>query len=403
MAIKPVRVSQLNAYIKRVLQSDPLLSSVSVVGEISNLKFHGTGHVYFTLKDENSKINCFLSAENLQHLHFEIADGMEITAEGYIYLYEKGGTYSLNIRDIQISGLGNLSIAFEKLKEKLSNQGLFDEKYKKPIPFFPHKIVIITSESGAAVRDIIKIIKNRNNIVDVLVYPVLVQGPGAAPDIAEAVKQVNLLFPETDTIIAGRGGGSIEELWAFNEEIVARSIFESKIPIISAVGHEIDFTIADFVADKRAETPTAAAQMAVPDMNELRHYMLQLKTNLENQVTSCIRCKELELQSCNIEALVSKFENKINFQINSVNNQYKEMLTLISNMLYNKKNKIDSVKDQLEALNPRNIMDRGYSAIINSEGKFINSVESIGINEKFITIMKDGSIEGIVTKIRKDK
>nr|WP_315019659.1 exodeoxyribonuclease VII large subunit [uncultured Aminipila sp.] len=403
MAIKPVRVSQLNAYIKRVLQSDPLLSSVSVVGEISNLKFHGTGHVYFTLKDENSKINCFLSAENLQHLHFEIADGMEITAEGYIYLYEKGGTYSLNIRDIQISGLGNLSIAFEKLKEKLSKQGLFDEKYKKPIPFFPHRIVVITSESGAAVRDIIKIIKNRNNIVDVLVYPVLVQGPGAAPDIAEAIKQVNLLFPETDTIIAGRGGGSVEELWAFNEEIVARSIFESKIPIISAVGHEIDFTISDFVADKRAETPTAAAQMAVPDINELRHYILQLKTNLENQVTSSVRCKELQLQSCNIGALVSKFENRINFQINSVNNQYKEMLTLISNLLYNRKNKIDSVKDQLEALNPRNIMDRGYSAITNSEGKLINSVETLRVNDNFITIMKDGSIEGTVTKIRKDK
>lgn len=403
MAIKPVRVSQLNAYIKRVLQSDPLLSSVSVVGEISNLKFHGTGHVYFTLKDENSKINCFLSAENLQHLHFEMADGMEITAEGYIYLYEKGGTYSLNIRDIQISGLGNLSIAFEKLKEKLSKQGLFDEKYKKPIPFFPHKIVVITSESGAAVRDIIKIIKNRNNIVDVLVYPVLVQGPGAAPDIAEAIKQVNLLFPETDTIIAGRGGGSIEELWAFNEEIVARSIFESKIPIISAVGHEIDFTISDFVADKRAETPTAAAQMAVPDINELRHYMLQLKTNLENQITSSIRCKELQLQSCNIEALVSKFENRINFQINSINNQYKEMLTLISNLLYNRKNKIDSVKNQLDALNPRNIMDRGYSAITNSEGKLINSVEALRVNDNFITILKDGSIEGTVTKIRKDK
>lgn len=403
MAIKPVRVSQLNAYIKRVLQSDPLLSSVSVVGEISNLKFHGTGHVYFTLKDENSKINCFLSAENLQHLHFEIADGMEITAEGYIYLYEKGGTYSLNIRDIQISGLGNLSIAFEKLKEKLSKQGLFDEKHKKPIPFFPHKIVVITSESGAAVRDIIKIIKNRNNIVDVLVYPVLVQGLAAAPDIAEAIKQVNLLFPETDTIIVGRGGGSIEELWAFNEEIVARSIFESKIPIISAVGHEIDFTISDFVADKRAETPTAAAQMAVPDINELRYYILQLKTNLENQVTSSVRCKEIQLQSCNIEALISKFENRINFQVNSINNQYKEMLTLISNLLYNKKNKIDSVKDQLEALNPRNIMVRGYSAITNSEGKLINSIEALRINDTFITIMKDGSIEGTVTKIRKDK
>lgn len=403
MAVKPVRVSQLNAYIKRILQSDPLLSSVSVVGEISNLKFHGTGHVYFTLKDENSKINCFLSAENLQHLHFELADGMEITAEGYIYLYEKGGTYSLNIRDIQISGLGNLSIAFEKLKEKLSKQGLFDEKYKKTIPFFPHKIVVITSESGAAVRDIIKIIKNRNNIVDVLVYPVLVQGPGAAPDIAEAIKQVNLLFPETDTIIVGRGGGSIEELWAFNEEIVARSIFDSKIPIISAVGHEIDFTISDFVADRRAETPTAAAQIAVPDINELRNYTLQLKTNLIYQATNFIRCKEIQLQSFNLEALVSKFENRINSQINSINNQYKEMVTLISNLIYNKKNKIDSVKDQLEALNPRNIMDRGYSAISNSEGILINSVEALNLNDTFITIMKDGSIEGVVTKIRKDK
>lgn len=403
MAVKPVRVSQLNAYIKRILQSDPLLSSVSVVGEISNLKFHGTGHVYFTLKDENSKINCFLSAENLQHLHFELADGMEITAEGYIYLYEKGGTYSLNIRDIQIAGLGNLSIAFEKLKEKLSKQGLFDEKYKKPIPFFPHKIVVITSESGAAVRDIIKIIKNRNNIVDVLVYPVLVQGPGAAPDIAEAIKQVNLLFPETDTIIVGRGGGSIEELWAFNEEIVARSIFDSKIPIISAVGHEIDFTISDFVADRRAETPTAAAQIAVPDINELRSYTVQLKTNLIYQATNFIRYKEIQLQSFNLEALVSKFENRINSQMNSINNQYKEMVTLISNLIYNKKNKIDSVKDQLEALNPRNIMDRGYSAISNSEGILINSVEALNLNDTFITIMKDGSIEGVVTKIRKDK
>lgn len=403
MAVKPVRVSQLNAYIKRILQSDPLLSSVSVVGEISNLKFHGTGHVYFTLKDENSKINCFLSSENLQHLHFELADGMEITAEGYIYLYEKGGTYSLNIRDIQISGLGNLSIAFEKLKEKLSRQGLFDEKYKKPIPFFPYKIVVITSESGAAVRDIIKIIKNRNNVVDVLVYPVLVQGPGAASDIAEAIKQVNQLFPETDTIIIGRGGGSIEELWAFNEEIVARSIFDSKIPIISAVGHEIDFTISDFVADKRAETPTAAAQMAVPDIHELNNYILQLKTNLIYQAANFIRCKELQLQSFNLEALVSKFENRIDFQMNIINNQYKELFTLISNLIYNRKNRIDSVKDQLEALNPRNIMDRGYSAISNSEGKLISSVEALKLNDTFITIMKDGSVEGVVTKIRKDK
>lgn len=403
MAIKPVRVSQLNAYIKRVLQTDPLLGNVSVLGEISNLKFHGTGHVYFTLKDENSKINCFLPAENFQHLRFELADGMEITAEGYIYLYEKGGTYSLNIRDIQISGLGNLSIAFEKLKEKLLKQGMFDEKYKKPIPFFPNKIVVITSESGAAVRDIIKIIKIRNNIVDVLVYPVLVQGPNAAPDIAEAIKQVNLLFPETDTIIVGRGGGSIEELWAFNEEIVARSIFESKIPVISAVGHEIDFTISDFVADKRAETPTAAAQIAVPDVNELRNYILQLKDNLQHQIYSFIRDKELQLQSCNIQALTSKLEHRITIQKNYIDSQYKELFTLLNSLVSNDKNKIDSIKAQLEALNPRNIMARGYSALTDNKGKLINSVEALKVDDVFKVILRDGSIEGTVKEIRKDK
>ncbi len=403
MAIKPVKVSQLNAYIKRVLQSDPLLGNVCVVGEISNLKFHSTGHVYFTLKDENSKISCFLAAENLKFLRFEMADGMEITAEGYIYLYEKGGTYSLNIRDIQIAGLGNLSIAFEKLKERLSKEGLFDEKYKKPIPSFPEKIAVITSESGAAVRDILKIIKNRNNIVDVLVYPVLVQGPGAAPDIADAIRQVNQLFPETDTIIVGRGGGSIEELWAFNEEIVARSIFDSRIPVISAVGHEIDFTISDFVADRRAETPTAAAQMAVPDVNDLKSSISQLKMNLQYQGANFIRKKELQLQRCNIEAMASKFENRISLQINDINNQYKEMFTLISNLIYNKKNKIDSVKEQLEALNPQNIMARGYSALLNSEGEFLNSVNALKIHDVFTAVLKDGRIEGSVKEIREDK
>ena len=265
MAVKPVKVSQLNGYIKRVLQSDPLLGNVSVIGEISNLKYHGSGHVYFTLKDEASKISCFLPYEYRKDLRYELSDGMEIIATGYIYLYERGGTYSLNVREIAVEGVGNLMAAFERLKDKLSKEGLFDENYKKPIPFFPRKIAVITSETGAAVRDIIKIIRSRNNIVDVLVYPCLVQGPGAAAEIADAIEAVNRLFPETDTIIVGRGGGSLEELWAFNEEIVARSIFASRIPVISAVGHETDFTIADFVADKRAETPTAAAQMAAPD------------------------------------------------------------------------------------------------------------------------------------------
>lgn len=403
MAVKPVKVSQLNSYIKRVLQADPLLSSVSVIGEISNIKFHGTGHVYFTLKDENSKISCFLPSEHFQRLRFELADGMEITAEGYIYLYEKGGTYSLNIRDIQVAGLGNLSIAFEKLKEKLFKEGLFDERYKKPIPLFPHKIAVITSETGAAVKDILKIIKNRNNIVDVLIYPVLVQGLGAAPDIAQAIRQVNLLFPEIDTIIIGRGGGSIEELWAFNEEIVARSIFESKIPVISAVGHEIDFTIADFVADKRAETPTAAAQIAVPDVFALREYITQLGNRLQTQMSSLIRHKELELRYYNREVMSLNLEKKVQIYQTHLENHRKELFSSMNQIISSKRSKVDGILAELEALNPRNIMKRGYSAIIGTDGRLKNSIFDFKTAEKVTAVLADGNVDCIVEEIRKEE
>ena len=231
MAVKPVKVSQLNGYISRVLQTDPLLGILSVIGEISNLKYHGSGHVFFSLKDEKSTVNCFLAAGNLRHIRYELAEGMEIIAHGYISVYQAGGRYSLNIRDIDVAGQGDLAAAFEKLKEKLAAEGLFDEAHKKPLPEYPKKIAVVTSETGAAVRDIIKIIKRRNDVTSVLVYPVLVQGPDAAPDIAAAIEDINRM-DDIDIIITGRGGGSMEDLWAFNEEIVARSIYRSVIPVI---------------------------------------------------------------------------------------------------------------------------------------------------------------------------
>ncbi|HQC82431.1 MAG TPA: exodeoxyribonuclease VII large subunit, partial [Bacillota bacterium] len=209
MAIKPISVSQFNNYVKRVLQTDPLLGNVSVIGEISNLKYHGSGHVFFTLKDEQSKLSCFLPADQVPRLRYELTEGMLITATGYISVFERGGTYSLNIRDILVEGKGNLTIAFEALKAKLEKEGLFDPKYKKPIPTFPKKVVVITSETGAAIRDILKIIRQRNDVVHVILYPCLVQGPDAAADIAAAITEVNRLFPDTDVIIVGRGGGSI--------------------------------------------------------------------------------------------------------------------------------------------------------------------------------------------------
>lgn len=398
MAIKPIRVSQLNSYIKRLLQSDPLLGNVSVIGEISNLKHHGSGHVYFTLKDENSRINCFLSSDTLRDIRFELADGMEIVAEGYIYLYERGGSYSLNIRDIRVEGMGNLSIAFEKLKEKLAGEGLFDEKYKKPLPAFPRNIGVITSETGAAVRDIISIIKGRNDVVHVLVFPVLVQGPGAAAEIAEAIRMVNEKFPHFDTLIVGRGGGSREELWAFNEEIVARSIFQSVIPIISAVGHEIDFSISDFVADKRAETPTAAAQMAVPDTKELKLALNQYRESLERRLENHLRMMDLKLRAMSPGQMAQTLLHRIQREALSCEHLKKEMENHLTSEIRTRENQIHGIKDQLAALNPLNIMERGYAAILDGQGILRSSASDFSKDDPLTARFRDGRVDCIVVE-----
>lgn len=381
MAIKPVSVSQLNGYIKRILQSDPLLGNVSVIGEVSNVKYHEIGHVYFSMKDENSKINCFLPSDKVANLRYELADGMEITAVGYIHLYEKGGTYSLNVREIAVSGQGDLSIAFEKLKEKLHKEGLFDARYKKPLPKFPNKIALVTSGSGAALEDMLKIIKSRNNIVDVLIYPVLVQGPGAALDISGAINEINEKCPDVDIIITGRGGGSVEELWAFNEEMVARSIFASTIPVISAVGHEIDVTIADFAADVRAQTPTAAAQLAVPDTAELKLYVDSLQNNLHEMVDRYVRNKKRLLDMYNMDAFMKNFENKIDLYMAAVN----------------------TCKVKLDSLNPKNLLSLGYGAILDKNGTFTRTASAFKPNDLLTVVLADGNVHCNVQNVNKGK
>lgn len=402
MAIKPIKVSQLNGYIKRILQTDPLLGNVSVVGEISNLKFHGSGHVYFSLKDSDSRLNCFLPAERAEKLRYELAEGMEITASGYIYLYERGGSYSLNIRDIEVAGLGNLSVAFEKLKAKLAEEGLFDEAHKKEIPFFPEKIAVITSESGAAIRDILKIIKNKNNYVDVCIYPVLVQGPAAAEQIAGAIDLVNRSFPETDTIIVGRGGGAMEELWAFNEEVVARSIFCSRIPVISAVGHETDVTIADFVADKRAETPTAAANMAVPDIGELKNYTQELLDKMKTALQSCLRYKEMHLKSLGLAAFRRDLESRITMEQMRIENLRAENHSRLEARIQYYEKEIKLHKAALDSLNPKAIMERGYGAILDPERRLIHSAGNLAENDLLTIVMADGETDCKVQEIRRE-
>lgn len=402
MAIKPVSVSQLNGYIKRVLQTDPLLGSVSVIGEVSNLKFHGSGHIYFTLKDQTSKLNCFLPSEQRSQLRYNLAEGMEITAVGYIYVFERGGSYSLNVRDIIVEGAGNLAAAFEQLKNKLEKEGLFEEKYKKRIPGFPKQIAVITSETGAAVRDIIKIIKNKNTIVNIIVYPCLVQGPGAAADISRAISEVNRLFPETDTIIVGRGGGSMEELWAFNEEIVARSIFLSEIPVISAVGHETDFTIADFVADKRAATPTEAAQLAVPDTRELLGYVESVVDGLRSSANRLLQFMELRTARHNVQSLIAQMNNRIGISGIRLEKLCNELSYRFHEYILTNGNRLEQLKTELKAGNPYEIMNRGYGAILDASGKLASSVDSFGKGDSLTVIFNDGRINCIVEEIRRN-
>lgn len=399
MGLKPVRVAQLNNYIGRVLKTDPILGNVSVVGEVSNLKFHSSGHVYFSLKDEDSKINCFLAAGNLQRITCPLDEGMEIVATGYISVYERGGYYSLNIRDIEVNGEGQLAIQFEKLKEKLNREGLFDNSVKKALPFFPEKVAVVTSETGAAVRDIIRTIKNKNNYVDIMVYPVLVQGTQAAADIADAINDINSSHKDVSVIITGRGGGSMEELWAFNEEIVARSIFSSEIPVISAVGHETDFTIADFVADYRAATPTAAAEAAVPDIEELKEEIEYYRKSLKEDLLRYIEMKSAILESLNPQAFAQSIASRIDYEQMNTDRIIENMAESLQDRLKWGRERIEMLKEIIEASNPKSILKRGYSVITDIDGNIINSTSKLKEGSLISIETSDGGAKAEVTEI----
>lgn len=377
MALKPVTVTQLNEYISRVLGTDPLLSNITVTGEISNLKYHSSGHIYFSISDASSKINCFLPATYARNLAYELGDGINVIIRGYVNVYKKGGTYTLFVRELEAAGEGDLSMAFELLKSKLRDEGLFDAAHKRPIPAFPRKIAIITSPTGAAVRDMIKIITGRTSMTDVTIFPAQVQGTGAAAEMAEVLDFVNENFPDTDTVIIGRGGGSAEDLWAFNEEVLARAIYRSKIPVISAVGHETDFSISDFVADMRAETPTAAAEKAVPDDGQLKNqiltYMTGLMTDLKNRVDLSELRREKYIQNMRI-ALIKRIDDYEHSLLQSY-------ITLDEN-------------------NPVRILNKGYAYIENTRGQVVSSAGSVTEGSRYRIFFKDGSIEATFNDIK---
>lgn len=431
-------IKELTSYIKSLFDNNSLLSNIWVRGEISNFTHHSSGHMYFTLKDEASRLRTIMFAGNNRYLKFIPQNGTKVICRGYISIYERDGQYQFYVQEMQPDGIGQLYLAYEQLKSKLEEEGLFAEQNKKDLPHFPEKIGIITSPTGAAVRDIITTIKRRYPFVNLIIYPVLVQGKDASKSIAEAIKHLNN-YGNIDVIIVGRGGGSIEELWAFNEEIVARNIYNSEIPIISGVGHETDFTIADFVADVRAPTPTAAAELAVPNVYELRKNIYSNVNRLEKEFNQQLQAKKNDLlqimssiifrrpkqyllkDSQQIDYLQDRMQYCLSLKItNHKEHLYKlkhkilqekpkqrilgekDKLNLLVKQLSRemnisnnfRKEKVSSVYAQLDALSPLKVMQRGFAIPYDEKGKkIIKSIDDIQLGDTLKVRIYDGTLD----------
>ena len=385
MKIKPISVTELNKYVKDKIASDEFLNTVYVAGEISNFKHHYTGHMYFTLKDENALIKCVMFKSATAHLTFIPKDGMKVNVLGSVGVFERDGVYQIYVQAMQEDGIGDLYAKYEQLKERLQQEGLFDEAHKKKIPFMPKVIGVLTSNTGAVIRDIINVSTRRNPNVYIRLLPIPVQGEGAAAKIADAIRLMNEK-KLADVIILARGGGSLEDLWPFNEEIVARAIYASELPVVSSVGHETDFTIADFVADLRAPTPSAAAELVVADVDDLQNTILMYQNRLKMALKRKTEWMRLKLEKC-----MNSVVYKEPFQ--KLNNYYLEVDTLYQKMELATKEKIKELKrlfsqevTKLDALSPLKTLSRGY-CIAEANQKVISRVESLQndmeINLKF--------------------
>ncbi len=439
--IKYYSITALNRAIKNMFDSKPELNKVFIKGEISNFKHHSRGHLYFTLKDENSRIAAVMFSSSASKMNFEPEDGMKVLVSGRVTVYEATGGYQIYVEQMDLDGIGNLYLEYEKLKKKLEQEGLFSLEHKRSIPRFPKKIGIITAPTGAAIRDILSTIKRRYPICETILFPALVQGVGAKESIVE---QLNIAQEfDLDVIICGRGGGSIEDLWAFNEEIVARAIYESRIPVISAVGHEIDFTIADFVADLRAPTPTGAAEMAVPNLVDLKtlinQYTIRINENIKGIINfntkrlesirdsyilknplALYEVKEQKLDSYidRINSLINLMLNDYTVRLNNIKSSYvlknplatyevkkekiinleKILNKIIINNIDTSKHKYEVMINKLELLNPLNILSKGYS-LVTVDGNVVKQSKDLKVDDAINIRMHEGNIKAIVKEI----
>lgn len=415
-------ITEFTKKLKGIFDSSKAFSNMYLKGEISNFKRHTSGHLYFSLKDEGSVINAMMWSSQANKLVFNPKDGMKVLVHGRITIYEARGTYQIYVDDMQEDGIGNLYLEYEKLKKKLSNEGLFDSKYKKEIPKIPNRIGIITAPTGAAIKDILSTIKRRYSNVETILFPSLVQGDTAALDIVKNIKLAENY--NLDVLIVGRGGGSIEDLWAFNEEIVARAIFDCNIPIISAVGHEVDFTIADFVADMRAPTPTGAAEMAVPNVNDLINHISNLKIRLNESIQTNLNYKKLMLKRLTdnyilnnpkimyekqIEKLDYLTEKTINILKNNFNEKVHQFELLKNNhilidptILYKShKDNLGYLIEKLDLVNPLNILKRGYT-LTYQDNTTIKSIKNINKDKDMTIKFSDGIVLSKIIDIREN-
>lgn len=371
--IKPKTVSELTEYIKQRFDEDEYLQSVLVEGEVSNYKRHYSGHLYFTLKDENAIVKCVMFKFDTDNLKFEPKDGEKVIVFGKISVYPASGAYQIYVKDMKQSGIGDLYQKYEELKKKLDQEGLFNSKYKKEIPFMPEVVGVLTSNTGSVIKDIINVATRRNPGIHIRLLPVPVQGEGAGEKIAKAIEYMNK-HKLADVLIIGRGGGSLEDLWPFNEEVLARSIFKSEIPIISAVGHDTDYTIADFVSDLRAPTPSAAAELAIPNIidlkftieaynNRFKQALLKKLENLKLQYQSSMN--KLKSPKSNINELRLKLDHITSDIVNSINN-----------IILEDKNKLNKINDKLQLVNPLNVLDRGY-VLVEKDGTIIRELKKL--------------------------
>lgn len=390
-------VGQVNAYIKNMFNADFALNNIYIKGEISNCKYHTSGHIYFTLKDSTGVISAVMFAGNRKGLKFKLEEGQKVIALGSVSVYERDGKYQLYAKQIILEGTGLLYQRFEQLKTQLEEMGLFDKMYKKPIPKYATKVGICTASTGAAIQDIINISKRRNPFVQLYLYPCLVQGQGAAVNIVNAIRCLDSM--DLDVIIVGRGGGSIEDLWAFNEEIVAKAIFDCDTPVISAVGHETDFTIADFVADMRAPTPSAAAELAVFDYSEFMEKQLNYSRLLFSSIDNKLKIYRKSLKS--YETSVNLF-SPVN-QLQSRRQYSDELMTKLSkelnDVLNDRKHKLQIYAERLNGMSPLNKISKGFAYVTDGNKKPLTSVSQVKADDEMSLIIKDGTIKAKVVEV----